>query len=182
MNKLAFAETGLLSYDAELDEHRSAPMTVPLLDRDDAELVIVGYRDDPSQHDFETVVRSLLACDRDALLAASQPLYQYYADMKRVIGEDDVPSILTAEEAWDHVQLGREVYIERRHGGDKRVYASIECECEWETEHGLQLVLRDGLSVCKLGPYDGHLTNADAYSDPALESVVYRGMRFPTGG
>jgi len=51
--------------------------------------------------------------------------------------------------------------------------ATIECGCNWEREHGLQIVLREGLSVTKLGPYDGHLTNADS----SLESVVYRSMR-----
>jgi len=28
-----------------------------------------------------------------------------------------------------------------------------------EDEHGLQVVLRDGARVTKVGPYDGHLTN-----------------------
>ena len=27
----------------------------------------------------------------------------------------------------------------------------------------------------KVGGYDGHLTNSDAYADDALEGVVYRG-------
>ena len=53
----------------------------------------------------------------------------------------------------------------------------IECGCDWEPEHGLELVLEDGARVTKVGPYDGHLTNAAAYADPTLESVVYVGLR-----
>jgi hypothetical protein len=41
-------------------------------------------------------------------------------------------------------------------------------------EHGLQIVLRNGLEVNKLGMYDGHLTNSDAFADPALEDTIYR--------
>lgn len=44
----------------------------------------------------------------------------------------------------------------------------------WEPEHGLQLVVEDGLRVCKVGPYDGHVTQALASGDPGLLGVVYR--------
>jgi len=37
------------------------------------------------------------------------------------------------------------------------VYFSIEGNCDWEEEHGLQLVFRDGTEVTKVGQYDGHL-------------------------
>jgi hypothetical protein len=42
-------------------------------------------------------------------------------------------------------------------GRDQRVYVSVECECDWEPEHGLQIVFRDGATVTKVGPYDGHV-------------------------
>ena len=63
----------------------------------------------------------------------------------------------------------------RRSSGDMRVYVSIECECAWEPEHGLQLVLQEGRRVTKIGPYDGHLTNSDAFARPDLEGVIYAG-------
>lgn len=49
--------------------------------------------------------------------------------------------------------------------------------CDWETEHGLQIVFKQGLKINKLGPFDGHLTNSDAYADKKLENVVYRPSR-----
>jgi hypothetical protein len=42
-----------------------------------------------------------------------------------------------------------------------------------EPEHGLQVVFQNGLRVNKVGPYDGHLTNSDAYGDDNLEQAVY---------
>ncbi|WP_420847686.1 DUF6985 domain-containing protein [Natronosporangium hydrolyticum] len=64
--------------------------------------------------------------------------------------------------------------VSRDPGRDQRVYVSIECECAWEPEHGLQIVFRDGAAVTKVGPYDGHLTNSAAYADDTLDGVVYR--------
>lgn len=58
------------------------------------------------------------------------------------------------------------------------IYFSLECNCDGEPEHGLQLVIRDGLTVSKVGSFDGHLTNADAYGDRSLAGIVY----VPIGG
>ena len=53
-------------------------------------------------------------------------------------------------------------------------YVSVECECDWEPEHGLQIVFRDGRTVTKVGPYNGHLTNNSAYGRQDLDDVVYQ--------
>lgn len=53
-------------------------------------------------------------------------------------------------------------------------YVSFEGEVTWEPEHGLQLVLKDSNAVCKVGPYDGHLTNGHAWGDPLLVDAIHR--------
>jgi len=63
--------------------------------------------------------------------------------------------------------------VSRRAYGDKGIYVSLECNCNWEPEHGLQLVFKNGSTIKKVGPYDGHLANSDAYADDRLENVVY---------
>jgi hypothetical protein len=35
-------------------------------------------------------------------------------------------------------------------------------------------VLRDGTTVTKVGPYDGHPTNSSAYTDDELDGIGYR--------
>jgi hypothetical protein len=52
-------------------------------------------------------------------------------------------------------------------------HGPLECECDWEPEHGLQIVFRDGREVTKVGPYDGHLTNSAAYANDDLDGIVY---------
>jgi hypothetical protein len=44
---------------------------------------------------------------------------------------------------------------------------------DWEPEHGLQIVFRDGRAVTKVGPYGGHLTNSAAHADDTLDGIVY---------
>lgn len=61
----------------------------------------------------------------------------------------------------------------RRAYGDKGIYVSLECSCDWEPEHGLQIVFKDGKRVNKISSYDGHLTNSDAYADDDLEDVIF---------
>ena len=54
------------------------------------------------------------------------------------------------------------------------VVMSFEGEVSWEREHGLQLVIEEGARVCKVGPYDGHVTMAHAYGDPSLLGVIFK--------
>lgn len=50
---------------------------------------------------------------------------------------------------------------------------SIECECAWEPEHGLQLVFASGERLSRVSPYDGHLTWASTVADRSLAGRVY---------
>ena len=172
---LTFDETGPLDYDADLDEHRSRPMSIPLLNRTDA-IVIVGYLDDPSPPDFGDAIRNLLQCDRSTLLAASDDLFRYYNDMKSMVDDDQIPAITRPEDTWDHVALRPGGVIKQQPSATKRVLINrIRLRLgarAWTPSRASRW------SFCsKLGPYDGHLTNADAYGDPTLESVVFRGFR-----
>ena len=95
-----------------------------------------------------------------------------------MLGPDDNGYVVIprAADVWAHVTLGREPIVSRRAYGDKGVYVSLECGCDWEREHGLQIVFKEGLRVNKVGPFDGHLTNSDAYADRSLEHVIYRSL------
>ena len=87
--------------------------------------------------------------------------------------DDEFVIIATPSDLWKHIRLGASPVVSRRPYGDKSVYVSLECECVWEEEHGLQIVFKNGLKVNKVGPFDGHLTNSDAYGDASLEEVIY---------
>lgn len=166
--------------DADLGWYRSAPISVAVLGGTACRFVLTGYDGDLAKADFHAAIRTFLALDRSPLEAAASSIYAYYRDvMDQVLTDEDDDwhvEIDGPHRVLEHVRLGNEPMVARESHGDQRVYISVECECDWEPEHGLQIVFRDGATVTKVGPYDGHLTNSAAYHDDQLEGVVYRAL------
>lgn len=161
-------------HDQFEDWYVSGPVVIPMLGPEPRRLVLEGYAEETQKDDFHTAIANLLTRDVSVLHAASEPLYRYYKDFEDFwLEEEDVTPLPSGPALWSHVRLGQEAAVTRRPYGDHAVYVSIECECDWEPEHGLQLVLRNGLVVNKLGGYDGHLTYGDSYANPRLENVIY---------
>ncbi len=141
----------------------------------ECEFIVEGYDADAGKEDFHRTIKQFLAMDRQQLAAATPHVYAYYQDTWAGHPEPEtLPAVGQPDDVWKHVHFGFEVTICRRGAGDRAVYASFECNCDWEPEHGLQLVFRNGNEISKLGPFDGHLSTADAYADPTLEGVIYR--------
>jgi hypothetical protein len=134
--------------------------------------IVEGYEDDPSPEDFHAAVEAFLALDQSALEAASVPVYEYYKEM-RDFGPGEVPDIAGPEHVWDYVQPGFEAVLTRDDSGDRQVCVSVECNCDWEPEHGLQVVFRGGRVISKVGQYDGHLSNSSASGCEVAPDVVY---------
>jgi hypothetical protein len=172
---------GAVVKNTDLGWYRSAPMPVPVLGGVLCRFVVVGYDDDPVQEDFHDVIRTFLALDHAALDLAAPSIFAYYRDVMddvRAAGDDEYDvDIDDAADVLNYVRVGDEPQVRRDPYGDRHVYVSIECECAWEPEHGLQIVFRDGAAVTKVGPSDGHLTNSAAYADDELDGVVYRSHR-----
>jgi hypothetical protein len=167
---------GPVSEDAEFGWHRSRPIPVPVLGGARCRFVVEGYVDDPAPEDFDAAIGTFLALDQRALTAAALSISAYYKSiMDDVVASDDdwYVEIDGPDDVFDHITFGEEPMVSRDPYGDRRVYVSLECECDWEPEHGLQIVFRDGRTVSKVGPYNGHLTNSAAYNDDALDGVVY---------
>lgn len=153
----------------------SRPVALGALGGRPCRVFLEGYEEDPNKEDFHVTIASLLSNERDLLEEARPYVFRYYYDANSEWEPDDAEYIeADLQSIWEHVGLGSEPHISRRSHGDKAVYVSLECNCDWEEEHGLQLVFREGRALVKVGPYDGHLTNADAYADPSLEEVIYR--------
>jgi hypothetical protein len=121
---------------------------------------------------------NILRLDASALTEVQHLVFQYCREMLEVYEPAHRPAIFVrrADDVWHHVSFGSEFHVSHRNEGDDEdgIYFSLECNCAWEPEHGLQIVLRDGLAVTKVGPFDGHLTNSDAFADPRLKGVVYK--------
>ena len=165
---------GRVRQDDKYGDCISEPMAVRFLRGHRCRFVLEGYIEDERQGDFHRALQNALAADEAVLTRAQEHVLQYCRE-RLEIEPDEAIRIETPADVWKYVQFGSEIYVSRRDDGDDEdgIYLSLECDCDWEPEHGLQLVLRDGLEITKVGEFDDHVTNSDAYDDPDLKGVVY---------
>ncbi len=167
---------GIVTKDREFDWLYSEPMKVAALGGKVCRLVREDYENDENKEEFHAAIENFMEIDESPLRDAAEHIFQYYrycADNFDVTDDEDFPTIESPDDVWGYVHLGSEPMFTRRAYGDKAIYVSLECGCDWEEEHGLQIVFKNGRTVNKVGAYDGHVTNSDAYADESLENVVY---------
>ena len=73
---------------------------------------------------------------------------------------------------WQYVSPPQTIRVQRRHHRDKDIYVHMHMECEWEEEHGLQLVFRKGQQLTRISQQDGYLTDADAFNLPDSQDIL----------
>jgi hypothetical protein len=118
---------------------------------------VQGYEEREDREDFHAAIRSFLALGPGVLTDARQAIYAYYLKIRNVLGDELAVEIDGPDDVLEYVDLGNEPEVFRNDDGDGRIYVSLECECDWEPEHGLQLIFRDGCTLTKAGPYDGEV-------------------------
>jgi hypothetical protein len=170
---MEFPKLGILKKDPKRNLFRSEPIPVSMLSGKECAFILEYHDIALNKGDFQLAVSNFLSATTDVLKDVEEDVYQYFKDCREYCKPDLACTIRSPSDVWNHVRLGSECYVQRRGHGDREIYLSLECECDWEPEHGLQIVFKNGLRVNKVGPFDGHLTNADAYADASLETLVY---------
>ena len=145
---------GSVTKDEDLGWYYSKGMPVPVLGGKMCGIAVLRYDDDPNKAEFHAAITTFLSLGESAIRDVEPYVFQYYRDINAEWRPDDdeFVAIQLPSEVWEHVQFGSTPIVERRRYGDKGVYVSIECECDWEPEHGLQIVFRGGRKICKVGP------------------------------
>ena len=130
---------------------------------------------------YEAAARNFTSQGPELLDAATEYLWAYYHSVAAALspGERErlgVPTVDESADIWEQVEIRSPpaFTLGGRRFAPARSYISFEGEVSWEIEHGLQLVFEDGRRLCKVGPYDGHETNANAYGDESLLDVVFK--------
>lgn len=165
---------GKVSKDHKINMFISDPVAVPLLGGRECKFILENYEKDSNPEEFHVAIANFLSASPEILRLAEPELVLYFKDYSEFWEVDGYAPIASAGDLWRHVHLGNQPIVTRRAHGDHGIYISLECNCDWEVEHGLEFVFKNGLKVTKLGPYDGHLTNSDAFGKESLENVVYR--------
>ncbi|MEZ6142640.1 MAG: hypothetical protein R3B84_18930 [Zavarzinella sp.] len=160
----------------------SDPVQVPVIGGRMCQFLVKGYEGDSRREEFHAAIVNFLSASPSVLKEVEPHLFQYYRDCCEGLEPEDfedlgITELQSPADVWQYVRLGNDPLVTRRAYGDHGIYVSVECGCDWEQEHGLQIIFKDGLRVNKIGPYDGHVTNSDAYGDDPLENVIYRQVR-----
>ena len=98
----------------------------------------------------------------------------YWIDFRELDGSEGFDEEVGAvpgrpDDVWRHVSPRSLAFHEWR--GSPVV--SLEANCRWEPEHGLNMVWLDGWRLIKVGPWDGHDDNMIWERGPDFEAVVY---------
>lgn len=149
-------------------------LKIPYFDNAEVELV---EELEPGDTDAAAVLEAFLSLTPADRLADSRHVYAYYKDYHEAVGGEDwmdeemgIPE--RPSDIWTYVTPGS-IELYKGRGDDDNWYVIMEANCGWEIEHGLMLVWRNGRTLSKVGEYDGHVTNENAYADEGLKNVVY---------
>ena len=155
------------------DWWKSEEISIPFFDN---EKLTITFMDFEPEHDKTFIQEadqalrnflSLTITDRNLI---SELAYKNCMDFLDAVDFDDeekqpFTNIKEPTEIWNFIEP-TEIYISRRHRRDNDIYVQVSCECDWEEEHGLQLVFKQGKQLTRISDQDGHLTEADAYDKP----------------
>lgn len=149
------------------------PVAVPYFDGQPLEVTVTGYRPDKDPtflSEADDALEAFLQLGSAQREAASELVMAYCQEVIDCIGDEEdwagaAGRMTNTSEIWTLVQP-RSLRLGRRSYQDKAVYLQISCNCDWDPEHGLQLVYRKGHQLVRVSPEDGHVTTADAYGDP----------------
>ena len=168
---------GELKRDPDIEEWLvSGEIPIPYLDGQLLQFIIEGIEDDKAPKDFENAIRNFLSLSVGDRQEATPYVYQNYRQFVEAVGEDEFDfTVDSVSKVWEHVQITG-IHVSRRPYAEKDVYIQIIGECDWEKEHGLQVILRRGNVLARVSDQDGHLTTADAYAlHEEQNTITYEG-------
>jgi hypothetical protein len=147
---------------SDFDDWWTITVPVPMLDQS-LPLTVQDFNpDDPMQQAqsalFDAAARAFLAAGPEALVEAGPRVLANCHDYIEAVGEQDWNRDMAAcrdpAAIWQFVHP-KAIYLVF-HRATGRVYVTVACECDWEQEHGLQLVYRDGATLSRVSEQDGH--------------------------
>jgi hypothetical protein len=144
----------------------SKPIPISFFDNKELQFIIEGDFENDKNFLFEAnrAIRNFLKKDSIEKFNYTNSIFENYQEYLKYFDED-LLKLKDKSEIWNYVYPSV-IHLNRRNWRDRDVYLQICCECEWEVEHGLQLVFRQGSKLTRVSAQDGHLTEADAYDKP----------------
>lgn len=136
--------------------YESEPVLIPYLGQK-LKITFTKGTDSSFMEGAEVVLKRFFQLTTQDQNKDSEKVERYYqASVKESIAKP--LAIKQAKDIWLFT-TPKDVIIEQNING--KFYVTISCECEWEQEHGLQLVFREGKKLTRSTGHDGQLEDWD---------------------
>lgn len=100
---------------------------------------------------IESAVENFLRLSPDSREELTELIYANYQEILDVSTLQPLP-MRSKSDVWKYVYPDR-VFV-KQHPDDKNIYVVVTGDCEWEQEHGLQMVFRDGEKISSVSDVD----------------------------
>lgn len=143
---------------------------VPFFDNLPIKFTVMAEKNDINE-DFDRAINNFLQLGENQRLEASKYVFKNYSKHIEAVGEDEFDfKVNNKNDIWNYVHPTA-IYVRKR-AKDNLVYVQIAAECDWEIEHGLQIIYKDGCKLSRVSAQDGHITHSDAYGLPESEDKI----------
>jgi hypothetical protein len=139
----------------DTDFYESEPFAIPYFDNNKLKIVFVEAEYQPYLITADEVLENFLKLNSEDRIKDSKMVYHYYSEFLK-FGYTKALNIKETKDVWNFVKPTEIIIHESQNGV---FYLCVSCECEWEEEHGLQLVFKDGQTLTRASGHDGHYTD-----------------------
>lgn len=143
------------SVDYDPDFFESNPFPIPYFDNKELKVGFVEAKHEPYLLEADNVLQNFLRLDKQDRIEDSQLVYHYYSETLKY-GYTKPLDINNISDIWNFVYPS-EIIVHWDENAD--FYLCVSCGCEWEEEHGLQLVFKDGKKLTRASGHDGGFTD-----------------------
>jgi hypothetical protein len=152
---------------------------VPALEAELPVVIIPEREDGPTPRQLE-VAEAVAALPATVVPDMHDHLWRYYQETATYVSEEDLGcSLSSAKEVAGHYTI-TEIVVPRL-GESKHAFLFITGECEWEVEHGFELLLRDGKVIkCEMAADCLFLNEEwDSYIAPTTPAKPFQNEQRP---
>ncbi|MGR5213384.1 DUF6985 domain-containing protein [Vibrio rotiferianus] len=158
---------GLVKLEEKNKKWATEPIKIKLLGNLECRFLFDdAYIFDINRTDYHSAISNFYNLNPNILFSSSQYAFQYYKEITEQLDpnsdwyNENHVDISTEQDVWSYVQFSDVLYISRNEE-DATVYIVLGGNCDWEPEHGIQLVFKEGRFINRLSSIDFILTNEE---------------------
>lgn len=150
MNSKIVGPLGSTDFDPDFFESKPSP--IPYFDNKELKVGFVEAKHQPYMDSADKTLANFIGLNSADKTEHSGIVHHYYSETLKY-GYAKPLDLNTINDIWNFV-TPTEIIIHWDEEG--QFYLCVSCDCEWEEEHGLLLVFKNGQTLTRASGHDGH--------------------------